>query len=106
MRALSVDRREVDRLRARSHLGRHGIDRHAKNDGRRLAVDIAARIERIDKRRVVGQMCEEPKLDLRVVGGEKQPSLSRNESSANVPAQLSTDRNVLQVRVARGQSAR
>src|SRR3954464_15858481 len=46
-------------------------------------------------------MREETQLDLRVVGGEERPILSRNESAPNVAAKLAANRDVLEIRVAR-----
>ena len=101
MRALAVDGREVDRLRARPHLRCHRFERHGEDDARRLPVDVAARAERIDERGIMREMGEQPQLDLRVVRGQHVPAFTRNESPADVLAELATDRDVLEVRIAR-----
>ena len=75
VRALPVDRREVDRLRARPHLRGHLVERHVEDQRRRLPMDVAAGPERLHERRIARQMREQPQLDLRVVRGEKQPAL-------------------------------
>src|SRR6185503_15475719 len=49
VRSLSVDRREVDRLRACSHLLRHFTDRHIEDERRGLAMDVAAGLEGLNE---------------------------------------------------------
>ena len=51
--------------------------------------------ERLLKRRNVGEMGEQPELDLAVVGGNELASLRRDEGAADLAPFLGADRNVL-----------
>src|SRR6185436_11023782 len=106
VRALTVDRGEVDRLRPRAHVRRHVSDRNTEDDRGRLPVNVTTRLERVDERWIGGEVCEQAQLDLRVVSREKQPSLSWDEATANVAAKFSANRNVLKVRIARREPPR
>ena len=50
-------------------------------------------------------MRKQAQFDLGIVRGKKLPPAARNEAFADVSAQLSADRNILQVRIARGKPA-
>ena len=67
----AVDDAEIDRLGAAAHLGRHALDRHAEHFRRGHGVDVEAVAERLAQRRDVGDLGEQPQLDLRVVGGDE-----------------------------------
>ena len=62
-------------------------------------------LERLHERRIPREVREQTQLDLRVVGGEERPALSRNESAPNVAAELAANRNVLEIRIARREAA-
>ena len=62
--------------------------------------------ERREQAFVAGQVRHDPKLDLRVVGGEQLEARRRDERLADAAAFGGADRNVLQVRVGRRQPAR
>ena len=62
-------------------------------------MDVAACLERFDEGRITRQVREKPELDLRIIGSQQQPARTRNESPPYVPAQLTTNRNVLQIRI-------
>src|SRR5687767_11643821 len=51
-------------------------------------------------------MREKPQLDLRVVGRKQLPPRPWDEPSPNITSQLSANGDVLQVRVARGETSR
>src|SRR2546425_527703 len=63
-RALAVDRAEIDRLGACAHLGGDLVLRHAEDDRRGLAVDVAPLLERLHERGIAGQVREQSQLDL------------------------------------------
>src|SRR5688572_13023420 len=105
MRSLTIDRCEVDGLRAGSHFRGYFVDWNPKNDGRRLTMDVPAGVERVDERRVSREVSKQPELDLRVVSREEEPPLSRNEPSTNVSSEFTTNRNVLEVRVTRRETS-
>ena len=56
--------------------------------------------------RDVGDMGEEPQLDLAVIGRDDLVAFRRHEGPADLAAGLGADRDVLQVRVGGGQPAR
>src|SRR5215203_6277228 len=106
MRTLAVDRREVDRLRTRPHLGCHFIHRYIEDDRRRLPMDVAAGSERLHESRILRKMRKQAKLDLRVVCSHQLPARSRDESAPDVAAKLPANRNVLKVGITRGKASR
>src|SRR5262245_9120094 len=106
VRALAVDRREVDRLGSPTHLARDVTDVDAENDRGGLAVDVATRLERGDECRIAGKVRQQAKLDLRIVGDEELPSRLGHESAADVATEFAAYRNVLEVRVTRRQASR
>jgi hypothetical protein len=65
-----------------------------------LAVDVGAAGERVAKVLIARDVGQDAQLDLRVVGRE-QRHVRRpgDERAPNPPAQLRTDRNVLEVRI-------
>ena len=101
VRTLSVDRGEVDGLRARAHILRNLVERHVEDQRRGLAVNVTAGSERLHECFIVRQVREQPQLDLRVVGRDEPPPGARDEAAPDVPPELSPDRDVLQVRIAR-----
>src|SRR6185312_2597711 len=103
---LSVNRREVDRLGARTHVRRHLFNRHVEDDRRRLSMDVSTGAEGVDECRVRGKMCEQPKLDLRIVGGDQLPPGTRDEAASDVSTELAPNWNVLKIWIARRQSPR
>ena len=105
-RSLAVERREVHRLRLSAHPVRHVLDGHPENDRRGLPVHVDAFAERVHERRILAEMREHAKLDLRVIDGEKERSRVRHEALSDPAPQLRADGDVLQVRVTRRQPAR
>ena len=61
--------------------------------------------ERVDQRRVLGQVREHAELDLRVVGRDQHVARLGDERAADLAAELGADRDVLQVRIAAAQAA-
>ena len=59
----------------------------------------------LDQQGVFGIMRQQTKLDLRVIRREQQTTGLSGEGSANLPAYLGADGNVLKVRIGRGQPA-
>src|SRR5689334_17916740 len=106
VRALAVDRCEVDRLGARAHLFGDLLDGNVEDQRRGLTVYVAAGAERLDERGIVGEVRKESQLDLRIIGGDERPAAPRNEAAANVATELTPNRNVLEVRLTRRQTSR
>ncbi len=85
--------------------GRTGGER-AEDLARGAVVDVLALHERVDERRVLREVGEDAQLDLAVVGGEEQAPRLGHERLADAPSLRGPDRDVLQVRVGRGEPAR
>ena len=56
VRPLSVNRREVDRLGARSHLRGDGVDRDVKDERGGLSMNVTAGLEGLHECRVIREM--------------------------------------------------
>src|SRR5438046_6393260 len=69
-------------------------------------MDVATRPERPNERFISRQMRQKSQLDLRIVGGEQLRAFLRDEQAANAATQLTSDWNVLQVRIVRRKPAR
>ena len=95
----AVDDAEVDRLGAAAHLARHALHRHAEHLRRGHGVDVEAVAEGLLQRLDVGDLGEQPQLDLRIVGGDELVARRRDEGAADLAAFLGADRDVLQVRL-------
>ena len=106
-RLLAIDDTEVHGLRATAQLRGdlfHGNAEHACGG---VGMEVGARAERIYQVLVTRQMREQAKLDLRVVGRNEHIALAqRHEASTHTAAEIGAHGNVLQVRVARRQTAR
>ena len=93
----AVDDAEIDRLRAAPDFARHAFDRHAEHfrGGHRVNVEVVREgaLERWD----VGEMGEEPELDLAIVGRDELAPFGRDEGAPDLAPFLGADRNVLQV---------
>ena len=76
----------------------------SNDEGRRAQVHVRAGGEGVHQLRIVGQVREDAKLDLRVVGAEDDPARRRDEGRADRPPELGADGDVLQVRVGRRQT--
>ena len=66
-------------------------------------MNVGAVLERRAQGRHVGNLGQQPQLDLRIVGGDELVSRRRDEGAADLAAFLGADRNVLQVRLGRRQ---
>jgi hypothetical protein len=97
-------------VRHRLHLGAHRRGHVGRVDtehaGADEAVKVFSRIEGFDEPGVLGEVRHDAHLDLRVVGSEQGvEALPRNERGPHLPTDFGLDRDVLQVRVVRGQPA-
>ena len=106
-RLLAIDDAEVYGLRATAQLRGdlfHGNAEHARGG---VGMEVGARAERIYQVLVARQMREQAKLDLRVVGRNEHVALAqRHEASTHAATEIGAHGNVLQVRIARRQTAR
>src|SRR5258708_4188289 len=79
---------------------------YAENFLRGPRVDVFAVAESLDKYGVFREMRHDAQLDLRIIRREQNLSFLGNERGANLPSQLGSNRNVLQVGIARTKPAR
>src|SRR5690349_16350397 len=85
---------------------RHVVDRHVEGAGRDERVQILTCVERLDQPLVPGQMRHDAHLDLAVVSRhELAVTVTDDKRVADAAARLGADRDVLQVRLGRGQPA-
>ena len=78
----------------------------AEDLGGDRGVQVLAGGERLDQALVLGEVGHHAQLDLAVVGGHQRlEALADDEAAADRPALVGADRDVLQVRVGRGQPA-
>src|SRR4051794_23262749 len=84
--ALTVDRRKVDRLGARTHLAGDFAQWYLEDQCGRLPMDVSPGLERFHECRVAREVRQESELDLRVVRREKDMVCDGNESAANIPS--------------------
>jgi hypothetical protein len=81
----------------------HALDRHAKHFRSGHGVDVDPVGEGLCELRNVGDMGEHPKLDLAVVGRNQHIAGFGDEGGADLAAFRCAHRNVLDVRIRRGQ---
>ncbi len=105
-RAHAVDEAEVDDLGVAALLGRDLQRRHAEDFGRSGAVHILAFAEGAHQAIVPRQVGHDAQLDLRVVGRDDHAARRRHERLADAPPFFGAHRDILQVRVGRGQPPR
>ena len=92
-------------LARRRTFGSMPFDRHAEHLRRGHGVDVEAFVEGLHELRDVGHVREHAQLDLAVVGGDELVALLGDEGAADAAAFLGADRDVLQVRLGRGEPA-
>ena len=96
----AVENREVDRLGAATGVAVDLAEQFLRGAG----VDVGALLERLAQRRHIGHMRRQPQLDLRIVGREQHMAGFRHEAFADLATDLGADRDVLEVRLGRGQA--
>ena len=103
---LAIHNAKVHGLGATAQVGRYLGHRHAKHARGRLGMEVLAFVKGAHQVLVTREMCQQTQLDLRVVHRQKDASLACRERRLDGTAQLRARRDVLQVRVARGQATR
>src|SRR5690606_29549705 len=73
---------------------------YAEDDAGGFPVDVAAGVEGGHEGRIGREVCEQAKLDLRVICSEQLPPFPGNESAPDVATEFPADGDVLQVGVA------
>ena len=102
----AVEHAEVHDLRVAAHVGGHVFEAYAVDGGGRAGVDVDAFLVAFDERFVSAQVGEHAELNLRVVYRENHVvRILRNECGADLLAEIATDGDVLQVRVAAREAA-
>src|SRR5205085_8858785 len=71
----------------------------------RAIVDVLTRLERLDERGLVGQVCQHAQLDLRVVRGNQHVPGSGDKRPPNLASELGANRDVLKVGIRAAQAA-
>ncbi|KAG1323019.1 hypothetical protein G6F63_013160 [Rhizopus arrhizus] len=104
-RAHAVHQAEVDRLGGTTFVRGHFLQRAPEHLGGGVTVHVGALLAGAHQARVLGQVGHDPQLDLRIVGRQQLAALRRHERAADAAAVLGADRDVLQVRVRRGEAA-
>ena len=103
---LAVHNAKVHGLGATAQIGRYLGHRHAKHARRRLGMEVLALVKGAHQVLVTREMRQQTQLDLRVVHRQKDASLACRKRRLDGTTQLRARRDVLQVRVARGQTPR
>ena len=103
---LTIHDAKVHGLGATAQIGRYLGHRHTKHARRRLGMEVLALVKGAHQVLVTREMREQTQLDLRVVHRQKDASLACRKRRLDGTAQLRARRDVLQVRVARGQTPR
>ena len=101
-----VDDAEIHHLRRAAHLRGDAFQRHTEDARGGRGVNVLTRLEGLDHRGISAERSHHPQLDLRIVGGKDHKiRAARHESAPDLASLLGTDRNVLQVRIVRGEAA-
>ena len=74
--------------------------------GCRDGVDILGSLISLDQAFIAGHVGEDAQLDLGVVGIQEQETIPRDKDLPYLPSKLHADRNVLEVRLRAGDTAR
>ncbi len=101
----TVDHPEIDRLGAPSCLRCHLVERHVEHLRRGGGVDVFAIPEGLPHAFDPGHIGEDAQLDLAIVERDQSSALGRHESLADAAALFAAHRDVLQVRIGRGEAA-
>src|SRR5262249_6992244 len=97
--------RVIDDLGPSAKLVFRKATRGSENFERGPIVNVVAAPKGFDQRLVAGQMRQNAKLDLRVVGGNQKMAWICDERAADFPSELGPNGNVLEVGIAAAQSA-
>ena len=91
------------RFEGEPHLGADEVRRDVEDLRRRRPVDVVAALEGVDEVPVGRQVREDAQLDLRVVGDDELVARRRDERAADLASGRRADRNVLEIRIGRGE---
>ena len=101
----AVDDPVVDHLRLRARAGVELLGRDAEDRRGGRGVDVLAAAEDVLQHLLAGDVREHAQLDLRVVDREQHVARLGDEAGADLAPEPRADRDVLQVRVDRGEPA-
>ena len=105
-RRQAINDAEINGLRGAAVFRRLRERSDAENLLCRARMDVFAIPERVDQHGIFRKVRHDAQFDLRVVGGEQYVALFCHKSSANFAAQLRSNGNILQIRIAGAQPAR
>ena len=100
----AVNHTKVDRLGLTAHIGRHLIQWHVEHLGRRHRVNVDSVQKRLFQGINPRHMRQNTQFDLGIVEADNHLAGFRDKGFANAPPFLGPDRNVLQIRIGRGQT--
>ena len=69
-------------------------------------MDVVASAVGLDQERIAGEVGEQAKFDLRIIGGQKNVAGLGDEGSANAASEFGADGNVLEIRIRGRQTSR
>src|SRR5215467_3967554 len=101
-----VNNSKIDGFRRAPVLGSLRQRTDAKDLLRRAGVYVFAVPERFHQHRILRKVRHHPQFDLGIIGRKQNLSLLRHKRRADLPPQFGSDRNVLQVRIARTEPSR
>ena len=103
--AHAVDDAEIDRLGQAAHIRLDPGDIHAEKLGGGGGMDILVLPEGLQQALILGEMGQDPQIDLRIIAGHENGAGRRDKGLADFPAQFAPDRDILQIGVAGGKPA-
>ena len=99
----AIDHAKVDRLGLTTHVRRHLVQWHAEHFRSGQRVNVDAVLKRLLKLGDIGDMRQYPQLDLGIVKRDQRLARLCDKCLADAPPFFGPDRDVLQVRIGRGQ---
>ena len=96
----AVDHAEVDRLGGPAHRLGDVLTLYVENLFGNERVHVAILGEGLLQLEVAAKVGQQAQLDLRIVGGQQQPAIFRQERLADLPPHFRPDGDVLQIRLA------
>src|SRR6266851_2913133 len=102
----AVDNIEVDSLRARASLFVHGCCIDTENLARSKGMNVLTSPISIEQQRILREVSHQSQFDLRIVGRHKHAARRWNKGCTDLSAKRRANRNVLQVWIRTGKTAR
>src|SRR5258705_4778196 len=97
---------KVDDLGEPTGLPEFLIGVSTEHQSRGAIMNIFAFLKSLEHDGILRDVCKQSQFELRVIGGNNLASLFRHKSSADAPSKITTNRDVLQIRLAGRQTTR